>query len=264
MNNFRYTSYAQEIIFGPGSLEQLDQVLQRFPWRRLMLCSSKTLRRNGTITALEKVLGERLVVGYEGIQPHVGRVEDGTNRWNDGDVITEDRKVADAFSLGAHHGKRGGRRGGFKSDSEKHNVLVGIQPGKLQRIGRGIYNPDVHAASLVLKRTALSSGDPHHVAESGEDNIRLLRDGKTIVDSSHGKHTNWAAGPVNQLEFFGENILQTEAINGMRVAAANFHYPVVALGSGQPPNFIRGAGNQFGLSELINISHAELPLRPGT
>src|SRR5690242_14055763 len=71
MNNFRYTSYAQEIIFGPGSLEQLDQVLQRFPWRRLMLCSSKTLRRNGTITALEKVLGERLVVGYEGIQPHV-------------------------------------------------------------------------------------------------------------------------------------------------------------------------------------------------
>lgn len=71
MNNFRYTSYAQEIIFGPGSLEQLDQALQRFPWSRLMLCSSKTLRRNGAITALEKVLGERLVASYEGIQPHV-------------------------------------------------------------------------------------------------------------------------------------------------------------------------------------------------
>lgn len=71
MNNFRYTSYAQEIIFGPGSLEQLDQALQRYPWRKLMLCSTKALRRNGSITALEKVLGERLVVSYEGVQPHV-------------------------------------------------------------------------------------------------------------------------------------------------------------------------------------------------
>ncbi len=71
MDNFRYTSYAQEIIFGPGSLQQLDQVLQRYPWRRLMLCSTKTLRRNGSIAALEEALGERLVAGYEDIQPHV-------------------------------------------------------------------------------------------------------------------------------------------------------------------------------------------------
>src|SRR5579883_62266 len=71
MNNFRYTSYAQEIIFGPGALDQLDQALQRYPWRRMMLCSTQALRRNGSIVALEKVLGERLVASYEGVQPHV-------------------------------------------------------------------------------------------------------------------------------------------------------------------------------------------------
>ena len=70
-NQFRYTSYAQEVIFGPGSIAHLGEVIKRFHWQRLMLCASGSLRRDGTIAAIEGTLGNRLVATYEQVQPHV-------------------------------------------------------------------------------------------------------------------------------------------------------------------------------------------------
>src|SRR5258708_12510442 len=75
MNEFRYTGYAQEIIFGPGSLAQLSDAVERFSWRRLMLCSTGSQRRNGHITAIENVLGDRLVATFESVAPHVPDVQ---------------------------------------------------------------------------------------------------------------------------------------------------------------------------------------------
>ena len=71
MNEFRYTSYAQEIIFAAGSVAQLGDAVERFRWRRLMLCSTGSLRRGGHIATLEKALGSRVVAVYESVQPHV-------------------------------------------------------------------------------------------------------------------------------------------------------------------------------------------------
>lgn len=71
MNEFHYTSYAQEIIFGSGSVARLGEAVERFAWQRLMLCSTGSQRRNGHIAAIENVLGERLVASYESVAPHV-------------------------------------------------------------------------------------------------------------------------------------------------------------------------------------------------
>ena len=71
MNEFRYTGYAQEILFGADTLSQVGEAVERFHWRRLLLCSTGSLRRDGTIASLEEVLGERLVGVYEEVQPHV-------------------------------------------------------------------------------------------------------------------------------------------------------------------------------------------------
>jgi maleylacetate reductase len=71
MNEFRYTSYAQEIIFGHGSLARLSEAVERFHLRRLMLCSTGTLRRDGTVAKIEEVLEKRLVAVYDHVQPHV-------------------------------------------------------------------------------------------------------------------------------------------------------------------------------------------------
>lgn len=71
MNEFRYTSYAQEIIFGSGSVARLGEAVERFSWQRLMLCSTGSQQRNGHIAAIENVLGERLVARYESVVSHV-------------------------------------------------------------------------------------------------------------------------------------------------------------------------------------------------
>jgi len=71
MNEFHYTSYAQEVVFGAGSMARLGDAIERFHWKRLMLCSTGSLRRGGHIASLEKALGSRLVAIYEHVQPHV-------------------------------------------------------------------------------------------------------------------------------------------------------------------------------------------------
>ncbi len=71
MHEFRYTGYAQEIIFSPGSISHLGEAIERFSWRRLMLCSTGSLRRGGSIASIEKALGDRLVATFEHVQPHV-------------------------------------------------------------------------------------------------------------------------------------------------------------------------------------------------
>src|SRR5712692_2321641 len=71
MSEFQYTGYAQEIIFGAGSLARLGEAVDRFGWRRMMLCSSGSLRRDGSVGTIESALGDRLVAIYERTQPHV-------------------------------------------------------------------------------------------------------------------------------------------------------------------------------------------------
>lgn len=71
MREFRYTSYAQQVIFEPGSINRLGEAIAAFPWRALMLCSTPSQRRNGSSALLERALGERLVVSFEHVQPHV-------------------------------------------------------------------------------------------------------------------------------------------------------------------------------------------------
>ncbi len=71
MYDFSYTGYPQEILFGVGTLNRLPEVVERHAWRRLLLCSTGSLRRGGQTGALEKALGERLVAIYERVQPHV-------------------------------------------------------------------------------------------------------------------------------------------------------------------------------------------------
>src|SRR5215468_4950403 len=65
------------------------------------------------------------------VEAHVGRIEYGADRRNDGDVIRKDGEVADPLELRAEDGESSGRRGGFKTDGEKHDLLFGIHAGKL-------------------------------------------------------------------------------------------------------------------------------------
>jgi alcohol dehydrogenase class IV len=71
VNEFRYTSYAQEIIFGADALAKLGNAVAVSGWKQLMLCTSASLRKNGVVAQIEQALQDRLVATYEGINPHV-------------------------------------------------------------------------------------------------------------------------------------------------------------------------------------------------
>lgn len=68
---FSYTSYAQQVIFGVGSLARLSEASARFRWQHVLLCTSGSARRNGHAAQVENALGTRLVASYDQVQPHV-------------------------------------------------------------------------------------------------------------------------------------------------------------------------------------------------
>ena len=75
MDQFRYNSYAQEIIFGVGSLDHLSEVVERMGCRRLMLCANHSMQVNGHISAVENILGERLISVFDRVHSHVQDVQ---------------------------------------------------------------------------------------------------------------------------------------------------------------------------------------------
>src|SRR5688572_20316830 len=75
MDEFRYVSYNQEVIFGAGSLEHLSDLADNFGSQRFMLCANHSLRANGHIRSIENALGKRLVAIYDQVQPHVQDVQ---------------------------------------------------------------------------------------------------------------------------------------------------------------------------------------------
>src|SRR6185503_6927721 len=75
MDEFRYVSYNQEVIFGAGSLERLRELADTLGRQRFMLCANHSLRANGHIAPIENALGKRLVAIYDRVQPHVQDVQ---------------------------------------------------------------------------------------------------------------------------------------------------------------------------------------------
>jgi maleylacetate reductase len=71
MNQFHYTSFAQEVIFDAGALKQLREAVERHQWQRLMLCTTGSLVRGGEVDNIQTVLADRLVATYEPVMPHV-------------------------------------------------------------------------------------------------------------------------------------------------------------------------------------------------
>lgn len=75
MDGFHYTSFAQEIIFAPGALAQLREAIERFGWRKILLCTSRSMRNNGHVNSIESSLRDSLVAVFDQVQPHVQDVQ---------------------------------------------------------------------------------------------------------------------------------------------------------------------------------------------
>ena len=78
-----------------------------------------------------------------------------------------------------------------------------------------------------------------------------------VVDAAHRQHADRAAGPMHQFDIRRKQILQAEAIDGVRVAAAHFHEAIVAFGIGQAADLLGGPGDDSGIAKLIDEFHGD-------
>ncbi len=92
---FRYTAYAQEILFGSGILSELGAVVKRYGWKRLMLCTSRSMRVGGQAAKVIAAMGDRLHLVYDQVQPHVQdyQVEEALD-------LAQERRVEAVVGLG--------------------------------------------------------------------------------------------------------------------------------------------------------------------
>ena len=104
-----------------------------------------------------------------------------------------------------------------------------------------IDDADVHAARLVLERAAVRARHPHHVAERGEDHVRIPA---AVASPSSirpiGSTQTGQPGPWISSMFGGQHVLEAEAVDGVGVAAAHLHDPVVAVRVRQPADLLAG------------------------
>ncbi len=75
IRDFHSVMHAQEVIFGAGAVSRLEETLRHFHWKRVLLCTSRSLRENGHAQRLEEALGKRLAASYDRVQPHVQDVQ---------------------------------------------------------------------------------------------------------------------------------------------------------------------------------------------
>jgi maleylacetate reductase len=75
MIGFNYVSYSQEVIFAPAAVSRLRESLERSGWKKLMLCTSHSMRAGGQVSKVESNLGEKLVTIFDRVQPHVQNVQ---------------------------------------------------------------------------------------------------------------------------------------------------------------------------------------------
>ena len=97
MDEFHYNSYAQEVIFGAGSLKQLREAVEHFGRQRFMLCTNHSMRVAGYVASVETILGERLVAVFDQVHPHVQDVQ-----------VKELLAIADEKNVDAFIGMGGG------------------------------------------------------------------------------------------------------------------------------------------------------------
>jgi maleylacetate reductase len=127
MREFTYTTTAQQVVFGVGSLARLAQVVAPYGWRRLLLCASSHARRDGTIDRIAASLGDTLATVYEGVAPHV-----------------PEQQVEEAAALGERHGV---------------GAVIGIGGGSPIGMAKAV------SLALEARRTGVSQAHAMHATE---------------------------------------------------------------------------------------------------
>ena len=178
-------------------------------------------------------------------------------------MLAEKVEVGDAALAGLAQGQGGGGHRRFKTKAEEHHFTFGVLLRQLQGVHRRIDDADVGAARFRLQQGAVFSRHAHGVAKGAENHPRTAGDIDTGVDASHRQHAHRAAGAVNKLDIFRQQLVEAEFKNGVGMAAAHFHNAQRTVGGmrqqARPlPEMLHQLHHLFRRAVFIDITH--LPL----
>src|SRR6478672_393409 len=280
----------------PGAVDDLEDVLQhpdrdRVPLRGhgpgvgvLDLVPALLELVDGTPDSLQDVerleaghhdgdaepLGERGVLAHPHDRADVaGREErlhpadrgghDRLDRRRDADVADEQAEVLQAQLPGLVDRHRVRRRRRLEADAEEDDLPVGVLPCELQRVERGVHDPDVAAGALDAEEVLLAAGDPQHVAEGAEDHLWTRRDLERLVDHLERGDADRAAGAVDQLDAVGQQLVEAVPDDRVRLAAADLHHRPGLRDGGL--DVVQQARGQRGVLELVEVLDSASPSR---
>ena len=201
------------------------------------------------------------------VQPQVGRIEDRLDRWNDRDVIAEQREVACPLGTRLDQRHRRARHRGFEAEAEEHHLPLRVLAGQRQRVQRRIDHPHVGALGLRLQQALARSRHAHGVAEGGEDHLRSLRQRHAVIDAPHRQHADRAAWAVHVFHRVRQHLLDAVAEDRVGVATAHFHDlqrpPARGRNAQQQPADVLHQRTRLGrIAELVDVFHAGGSISP--
>src|SRR5690606_22009395 len=132
-------------------------------------------------------------------------------------------RVADAALAGLVHRHGVGRGCGLEADAEEDHLPVRVLLGDAQRVQRGVDDAYVAALAAHLEQVPSGAGHAEHVAEGAEDHVGSGGDLQGLVDDLQRGHAHRAAGSVDQLDAFGEKLVDAVPDDGVRLPAAHLH-----------------------------------------
>lgn len=68
---FNYTTQSQHILFAPGALSRIGEVVARFGWQRLLLITSPSLEKGGQVEQIAAALHPHLLATFTRTEAHV-------------------------------------------------------------------------------------------------------------------------------------------------------------------------------------------------
>jgi hypothetical protein len=164
----------------------------------------------------------------EPVESHVRRVEQRAQRRDDRHVAAHAREVRDVLNLGPLQRERRGGRGGLEPDREEDDLLVRVLLGNPEGIERRVDHAHVGAVGLCVEQRTVRARDPQHVPEAREDHVLLMGKRDAIVHATHRDHAYGTPRTVHQLDVLGQEIIDPELVDRVRVASADLHQLVVA------------------------------------
>ena len=242
--------------FGAAALQLLDahqDALQDIEGLKARHDNGHVILRGDGDIFLEAHHGADVAGGEEALHAAVGGTQDGLDGRRHQHMRDEQGEILEPLLGGLIDGHRGRGGGGLEADGEEDDFLGRVLFGELNGVHRRIDDADITTGGFDRKQIGRAAGDAEHVAERAEDHLGPGGDLQRLVNQFERRDADRAAGTVDERDLAGQQLVEAEFDDGMRLAAADFHERPGA--GGDAGDFVRVFVRGLGVAVFVEVFH---------